>query len=277
MKLSPKRKIKDTVFKSIFSDKRNLLKLYNVLHPEDDNVSQDDLVDITLESVLADSIYNDLGFRVKDKLIIMVEAQSTWSPNIVIRSLTYLVKTLQDYCIDNKINLYGSKKAELPKPELYVIYTGKQGNKPSTISLKKDFYPGQDCAIDATVKIIFEDGSANIINEYIQFCMIADEQIRKYGRKEKAINEILRICKDKKLLSEFLAKRTKEVKGIMGELFNQDWVKEVYLNERIDEAVAEKDAEIAEKDAEIAEKDAEIARMNAEIAELKLLRAKENK
>ena len=51
MKLSPKRKIKDTVFKSIFSDKRNLLKLYQVLHPEDVEVSTEDLQDLTFNSV----------------------------------------------------------------------------------------------------------------------------------------------------------------------------------------------------------------------------------
>ena len=99
--------------------------------------------------------------------------------------------------------------------------------------------------------------------------MITDEQIKKYGRNAKAINEILRICKDKRLLTEFLAKRAKEVKGIMGELFDQDFVTETYVKERIEQAIAAKDAEIAENKMELANKDAEIAENKAEIAKNK--------
>ena len=35
----PKRKIKDSVFTSLFQDKKYLLQLYQALHPEDCNVT----------------------------------------------------------------------------------------------------------------------------------------------------------------------------------------------------------------------------------------------
>lgn len=54
------------------------------------NKAVDDLTDITIKNILTDGIYNDLGFTVGDKIIIMVECQSTWTMNIIIRVLMYL-------------------------------------------------------------------------------------------------------------------------------------------------------------------------------------------
>ncbi|MDO4988760.1 MAG: hypothetical protein Q4E17_07045, partial [Synergistes sp.] len=75
--VKPKHTTKDSVFKSLFSHSEYLLQLYRSLHPEDTEITETDITDITLESVLAGREYNDLGFTVKDKFIILVEAQST--------------------------------------------------------------------------------------------------------------------------------------------------------------------------------------------------------
>ena len=41
----------------------------------------------------------------------------------------YMVQTYHDYFKRTKQNLYGSKKTNLPEPELYMIYIGEKGNK----------------------------------------------------------------------------------------------------------------------------------------------------
>ena len=64
-----RRTIKDCVFTDFFGMPENLLKLYQVLHPEEDGITEEDLKDITINNVLVDDIYNDLGFRVKNRLI----------------------------------------------------------------------------------------------------------------------------------------------------------------------------------------------------------------
>ena len=104
------------------SNKKYLLELYLALHPEDTGITEDDLTDITIENVLVNDLYNDLGFRVGDRLIILVEAQSTWSPNILIRSLLYVATTYQNYINERSLDVYSSTKISIPKPELYVIY-----------------------------------------------------------------------------------------------------------------------------------------------------------
>ena len=76
-----KRTAKNSVFLDLFQNKSYLLKLYKTLHPEDITATEDSLTNITIENVLTDNLYNDLGFIVNNKLMILIEAQSTWTMN----------------------------------------------------------------------------------------------------------------------------------------------------------------------------------------------------
>ena len=216
-----KHSVKDTVFRDMFSEKKYLIQLYEALHPEDTDITKDDLEIVTLQSILLNGIYNDLGFMVRGKhLMILVEAQSTWSANIVVRALIYIMSTYQDYFNANQIQLYGSHKVEMPKPELYVIYTGDKGNHPDTLSLQDEFFPDSGCCIDAKVKMIYLRNSDDIINRYIGFCRVCNEQVALHGRTLKAAKEIVRICCDKNLLKEYLSEREREVEEILLTLFD---------------------------------------------------------
>lgn len=54
MEDASKRKIKDSVFTDLFRDKKYLLQLYRALHPEDRDVTEAEIADITLKHVLVD-------------------------------------------------------------------------------------------------------------------------------------------------------------------------------------------------------------------------------
>ena len=73
----PKHKIKDSVFTNLFQDKKYLLQLYQALHPEDINVTEAEIADVTIKHVLVDADYNDLGFSVGNRLMVLEESQST--------------------------------------------------------------------------------------------------------------------------------------------------------------------------------------------------------
>lgn len=90
------------------------------------------------------------------------------------------------------------------------------------LSLKDEFFQNSDFCIDARVKIIYLRDSADIINQYIGFCRVFNEQVHKHGRTLKAAKEIIRICRDSNLLKEYLGKRELEVEGIMLTLFDQE-------------------------------------------------------
>ncbi|MCI5500596.1 MAG: hypothetical protein MR409_01565 [Lachnospiraceae bacterium] len=74
-----------------------------------------------------------------DRLIILFEAQSTWSPNILIRPLLYVATTYQNYINERNLDVYSSKKISIPKPELYVIYTGDHKERPKEMILSEEF------------------------------------------------------------------------------------------------------------------------------------------
>lgn len=228
--------IKDSVFTNLFQDKKYLLQLYKALHPEDTDITQDKLTDITIKNVLTDNIYNDLGFMVGNRLMILVEAQSTWTMNIIIRALLYLVQTYHDYFERTKQNLYKSKKVQMPKPELYVIYTGDRKSKPSEVSLSEEFFDGEDCCIDVKVKMIYDGKEGDIINQYVVFTKVCTEQITIYGRNRKAILEAIRICKDKNVLKEYLESKEKEVVDIMMVLYDEQEVMRSYIESEVYEA-----------------------------------------
>ena len=173
---SPKRKIRDSVFTPLFQEKKYLLQLYQALHPEDGAVTEDEIADVTLKHVLVDADYNDLGFSVGDRLMVLVESQSTWTMNIIIRALMYLMQTYHDYFRRTKQNLYGNKKVKMPKPELYVIFTGERKTIPDIISLSKDFFNGAGIAVDAQIKVLYQENEGDIIGQYIIFCKVYQEQ-----------------------------------------------------------------------------------------------------
>ena len=233
-----KRTIKDSVFTDLFQNKKYLLQLYKSLHPEDD-VTEDDLNDITIKNVLTDNIYNDLGFTVGDKLMILVEAQSSvWTVNIIVRALMYLVQTWHDYFERTKQNLYKSKKVQMPMPEIYVIFTGERKTRPSEISLSQEFFDGKECGIDVRVKMIYDGKKGDIINQYVLFTKICNEQMKEHGRTRKAVMEAIRICKDRDVLREYLSNRESEVVSIMMVLYDEEEIMRSYVeSERHDEKI----------------------------------------
>lgn len=147
------RNTKDSVFGNLFSEPGYLLRLYKTLHPEDVGATEGDLELCTLQNIIANGIHNDLGFLAKDKLLILAEAQSTWSPNIIIRSLIYLFNTYQQYFFDRDIYIYGTAPVKMPKPEIYVIYTGEKKNHPDVLSLKEIYFGGDDCDVECKLEL----------------------------------------------------------------------------------------------------------------------------
>ena len=231
--IKAKRTTKDSVFSDLFRDKKNLLELYKTLHPEDTDATEDMCEIVTINNVLTDNLYNDLGMLVRhDKILVLLEAQTTWTVDILIRMLLYAAQTYHEYFERTEQNLYGSAKVRMPKPELYVIYAGNRGKKPDVISLSEEFFAGEDICIEVKARVIYESDSKDIINQYIIFCRVFSEQVKKHGMTGKAVSETVRICKDKNVLKEYLAQREKEVVTIMMSLFNNERILELHWKDK---------------------------------------------
>ena len=199
------RNIKDSVFCDLFGRQEYLFQLYQVLHPEDKDTEIDDLTIVTLSRIIVREMYNDLGFLAGNRLIVLVEAQSTWLENIVVRFLMYLGETYRRYIDKNDLDLYTTKKVELPKPELYVIYTGERKKRPELISLKQSFFADEDSCVEVEAKVIYDSKAGDIINQFVVFSKVFDTQRKLYpDDKRMAVQETIRICKEQHVLKDYL-------------------------------------------------------------------------
>jgi len=219
-----KRTVKDSVFTYLFSDPHYARELYLYLHPEDSSVTEEDCKIVTIQNILSDGQYNDLGLQIRDILLILAEAQSTFSPNVPIRVLLYLAKEYKTYIDKHKLRLYSTKAVTLPKAELYMIYSGNKKDVPDVLRLSD--LCGGECGVEITVKIL-RGGDNSIVGQYVEFCKIADEQRALYGLTKEAIQETIRICLDQGILVPFLTAKREEVVDIMEMLFSQEEVWEL--------------------------------------------------
>lgn len=224
----PKMKytLKDSVFTFLFKQPQYARELYLALHPEDSDVTEADCKLVTLENILTTGMYNDIGLQVRDKMILLLEAQSTFSVNIVLRMLLYLAATYKEYVEEQKLNLYGTDTVAIPRPEMYVVYTGDRKDVPATLLLS-DLYGGAG-DVEVQVKVLRGTGKGDIVDQYVRFCKIVDEERKRHGRTGKAIAETLRRCIEENVLAPFLRTRQKEVTEIMVTLFDQEKVMEIH-------------------------------------------------
>ena len=79
----------------------------------------------------------------------------------------------------------------------------------------------------------------DIINQYVLFTKVCNEQIALYGRTQKSILEAIRICKDRNVLREYLESREKEVVDIMMVLYDEQEILRSYVESEVHEAVHE--------------------------------------
>ena len=219
---------KDTVFRDLFSDKEYVAQLYAALH-NGENVSVEDIQVITLEEIVMASLYNDVGFMINGKVIILVECQSTWTENIIIRLLMYLAETYYRYYRQTEQSLYSTKKVDFPKPELYVIYVGKEKINKEYISLSDSFLNGEECDLNIKVKVITDGKKGDIISQYVRFTQIFNEQVQKHDRTRKAVSETIRICTDENVLKNYMKERESEVASIMLNMFDVERELEIFI------------------------------------------------
>ena len=114
------RNYKDTVFRMLFSDRKNLLSLYNAVNQSNYN-NPDDLEIVTLENAIYMGVKNDLAF-IMDTNLYLYEHQSTYNPNMPLRDLFYICSEYQKL-VDKK-SLYSSTLQKIPAPNFIEFYNG---------------------------------------------------------------------------------------------------------------------------------------------------------
>ena len=224
------RRAKDSVFVDLFNDRKYCLQLYQALHPDTD-ATERDIKTITLKHVVVDKQYNDLGILVKDRMIVLVEAQSTWSYNVLLRILLYIADTYITQIRKNpRWDIHDTATLPLPTPEFVVVYTGRR-KVPERVSLRRDFFRDETVPLDLEARVISAEGD-DIIGQYIVFSHVFDDMVRRYGLDRQAAEETIRVCRDRGVLAEYLREREEEVMEAMVILFDQKTAVEQYGDRR---------------------------------------------
>ena len=209
-KNKPNYTLKDSLFIDLFSDKERLLQLYKSLVDDQDDIKEEDIEILTIQNIILRGIYNDLGFKVKDEIIILMEAQTTYTTNIVLRILFYLSETLKNYIIDSSENknlneLYNTKVRKIPKIKLFVVYTGDKLMQDHDLYLS-DVMVENDIVsdIDMKVRVLCTGSKESILRQYILFTQIFSKQKKECKDIETAVKRTIEICMDDEILKEYL-------------------------------------------------------------------------
>ena len=121
------REYKNSVFVDLFSleemtRKEAVVSFYNALH-EEKITYKDEVKFVHLENVLFRKVRNDVSFIVNNRLVVLLEHQSTINPNMPFRFLEYIVAVYQTQ-LEPRLK-FAQTKINLPEPEFYVIYNGR--------------------------------------------------------------------------------------------------------------------------------------------------------
>ena len=108
------RKFKDSLFRMVFQEKKELLSLYNAIN-ESQYTNPDDLEINTLDDVIYMGMKNDLSFLFS-YFLNLYEAQSSFNPNMPLRGVFYFSDLLKGYIEINHMDIYSETLLPLPTP-----------------------------------------------------------------------------------------------------------------------------------------------------------------
>ena len=229
-------KHKDTVFTFLFSSPDLLRELYSAI--EGITLPPDVPIDInTLSDVLFRTQRNDISFLLNNRLIVLIEHQSTVNDNMPLRFLMYIAKLYQEItCPEDK---FKRKLGKIPKPEFIVLYNGED-NYPDykELRLSDAFIKTDKIKIDLPLELVVQVyninkgrnqeilGKSKTLDSYSRFIDKIREYQKEYqwkypdkGEKkillDKAARSAIKYCIKNNILKDFLRKHGSEVLNML--------------------------------------------------------------
>lgn len=224
------RKYKDTLFRRIFKEKKELLELYNALNGTD-YTEPEELEVNTLENAVYMNRKNDISFIFASE-VSLYEHQSTYSPNLPLRNLFYIAR-LYEKILDGR-TLYSTAQVKIPAPRFVVFYNGLTDQPERKVLRLSEAYilsrqrPGLELeVIMLNINIGQNRGVMKKCRPLWEYAVYVDK-VRTYAKEmelsgavERAVNE----CIERNILREVLIKCKAEV--IQMSIFEYDEEKEM--------------------------------------------------
>ena len=217
------RKYKSSVFTKLFNDLDRLLSLYNAI--SGNNLPPGTEVEIaTLDDILFTDRHNDIAFILDDKIVILIEHQSSINNNMPLRLLIYVARVYEKL-IDNDA-VYKRKLLKIPKPDFIVLYNGADPFPDEKTLRLSDAYKeisetldGLGGFLDLEVRVVNinegrnEDivGKCESLNGYVRFVGKVRNNLDAGMDLSVAVTKATGNCIEEGILADFLKEHSSEV------------------------------------------------------------------
>ena len=243
------REYKDRLFRLVFSNKEDLLSLYNAVSGTEYE-DPDELEINTLGNVLYLSMKNDISFLVSGTLN-LYEHQSTYNPNMPMRGLLYYAKLYEKIIARNNINIYGSSAKTFPFPQHIVFYNGTDSQPDRTVLRLSDLFEkggeGRTPALECTTVMLNINYGHNRelmekcrrLKEYAIFVDRVRKNMETKKSLEEAIMQTIDDCIRDEILKDILIQQKAEVVQMILETFDQEKYEKAVKDEASEDGKAE--------------------------------------
>ena len=276
------REYKSSLFSYMLSQKEYALQVYNALN--DSNYDNPEEVKITtLENVVFINIKNDVSLMLNNTFN-LYEHQSTYNPNMPLRSLFYISNSFEKIIKIAEANLYGTKLVKIPTPKCVVFYNGNEDYPDKQILKLSDAFENKKIPGDLELTVTMLNINCSHNRELLEKCEVLrgyslyNEKFREYNKKEgitktEAANMAIDYCISNKVMTEFFIERRNEVVGMILEYTAEQAEKDIANLERKilenEQKLAENEQLLATKEQKLAENEHTIAELREEIEKLK--------
>ncbi|MDR2692816.1 MAG: Rpn family recombination-promoting nuclease/putative transposase, partial [Chitinispirillales bacterium] len=196
----------------------------------------------TLKNVFIGKWRNDLSFLIDNRLIVLIEHQSTINENMPMRMLQYICETYNK--LFKKEDLYAETKKFIPKPVFIVLYNGEKDMEKDYCEYRlSDMFLGFDGSketpdLELTVYVYNINKGHNaemvvrsrILNGYVTLIAEIRENKKTMGLDD-AIEKAIEDCLKKDILTDFLNKHKEEIKIMLVAEWDFDLEKKVLKQE----------------------------------------------
>ena len=245
------REHKNSVFSLLFSTPEILRELYSAI--EGISLPKDVPINInTLSEVLFRKQINDISFTIDDRLVVLIEHQSTLSENLPLRFLEYTGRVYEKI-IDPK-KRYQTKLVKIPKPDFIVLYNGKNPCPDYREMKLSDAFKDSidleaakklDIPLELTAKIYNINPGHNedilkksdVLGGYSTFVGKVWECEKRQLTLEESVRIAIKYCIENNVLKDFLKRNSSEVINMLFAEYNFEEEAEVIREEAFEDGI----------------------------------------
>ena len=232
------RKYKDSVFTLLFGNKEALKQICETIFGKGYSPNME-IVFLTVKNVFRNGRLNDLSFVLDDKLVVLIEHQSTINDNMPLRMLFYIVLVYEEYLrrFRDKDILYTKNMFTIPEPVFIVFHVGgdmpeeKRVLRLSDMFVKSGFRTPESVASLELVVTVYNMNKGHnpeiarqcpLLGGYATFIFMVQENEKNGMTREDAIKKAVLDCINQNVLNEFLEQHRGEVVNMLFEEWNLD-------------------------------------------------------